>query len=107
MIVDLRTYTLKPNQMPTYVALMKEEGLEFMAPIRDRLLGYFQTEVGALNQIVHLWGYDSFEQRLRLREQLRERVQEPRFKQLPDKLLPLIERMDNQLLVPTEFSPIR
>lgn len=107
MIVDMRTYTLKPNRGPEYIDLMKAEGLEFLAPIRDRLLGYFQTEVGPLNQVVHLWGYESFEQRLELRAQVRERLDDARFRDLPDRLLPLVERMENRLLLPVDFSPIR
>lgn len=35
-----------------------------------RLLGYFITEIGELNAVVHLWGYDSFEERARRRAAL-------------------------------------
>ena len=27
------------------------------------LIGYFTTEIGTLNQIVHMWGYESMAQR--------------------------------------------
>ena len=32
-------------------------------PILGRLIGYFQTEIGDLNHVVHLWAYDSLEDR--------------------------------------------
>lgn len=58
MIYDFRMYTLKPGATPEYRAGVKEVGL----PIRQRngvvLAGWYHSEIGALNQVVHIWGYD-------------------------------------------------
>ena len=58
MIYDYRMYTLKPGATADYRAGVKEIGL----PIRQRhgvtLAGWYWSEVGALNQVVHIWGYD-------------------------------------------------
>ena len=57
MIYDFRLYTLKPGATPEYRAGAKEVGL----PIRQRhgvaLSGWYYSDVGALNQVVHIWGY--------------------------------------------------
>ena len=58
MIYDFRMYTLKPGATPDYRAGAKEIGL----PVRQRhgaaLAGWYWTEIGALNQVVHIWGYN-------------------------------------------------
>ena len=58
MIYDFRVYTLKPGATPEYRAGVKELSL----PIRQRhgvaLAGWYWSEIGALNQVVHIWGYE-------------------------------------------------
>ena len=41
--------------MPEYVRLYEEEGLAIQEPILGHLVGYYTTEIGPLNQVVHLW----------------------------------------------------
>jgi hypothetical protein len=57
MIYDFRVYTLKPGSTPTYMAAVEELSL----PIRQRygikLAGWYYSDVGELNQVVHIWGY--------------------------------------------------
>ena len=58
MIYDFRMYTLKPGATAEYRAGVKELSL----PIRQRhgvtLAGWYWSEVGPLNQVVHIWGYN-------------------------------------------------
>lgn len=57
MIYDLRIYTLKPRTVPIALAQF-----ERALPTREkysRLGAFFTTEVGTLNQIVHIWPYES------------------------------------------------
>ena len=58
MIYDFRVYTLKPGATPDYMAAVKELAL----PIRQRygikLAGWYYTDVGELNQVVHIWAYE-------------------------------------------------
>ena len=59
MIVDIRTYNIVPRKMAEYLTLFEEHAL----PVQRRHIGdplaYFQTIHGALNQVVHIWGFDS------------------------------------------------
>ena len=59
MIYDFRVYTLKPGATEDYRAGVKELSL----PIRQRhgvaLAGWYWSEIGALNQVVHIWGYEN------------------------------------------------
>jgi hypothetical protein len=104
MIVDQRRYTLKPGSLPQYVAAYEEQALAVQREILGNLLGFFVVETGELNQIVHFWGYDSFEERARRRAELRRDASWQRFGEVA---FPSIVKQECQLLIPTSFSPIR
>lgn len=102
MIVEMRTYLLHPGKLPEFMRLMRETGIGIEAPILGRLMGYFSTEVGSIDKVVHLWGYDSFEERQRRRRELASNADWQAF--VPE-VLPLIRQMKNELLNPASFSP--
>lgn len=105
MIVEERCYLLRmPYGPQDYLALYEAEGLAVQRETLGNLLGYFHTEVGGLNTMVHLWGYDSFEDRMRRRAAL---SADPSWQSYLARVRPMIESMSNRLLVPTSFSPIR
>jgi hypothetical protein len=104
MIVEERIYTLYPGKQAEYLKHYQEEGLEVQSRILGRMVGYFTTEVGPLNQVIHMWGYDSFEERLRRRAEL---FKDPTWLGYVAKIRPLILSQENKILLPTPFSPIR
>ena len=104
MIVEERIYTLYPGKQAEYLKYYQEEGLEVQSRILGRMVGYFTTEVGPLNQVIHMWGYDSFEERLRRRAEL---FKDPTWLGYVAKIRPLILSQENKILLPTPFSPIR
>jgi hypothetical protein len=59
MIVDLRLYTVVPNRLPEFVALYESEAWPLQKRYLGRCLGWYATVEGALNTVVHMWGYDS------------------------------------------------
>jgi len=63
MIVDHRTYTLRPGTLPEYFAKYEEAGLKVQMKHLGRMVGYYFTEIGPLNQIVHIWAYVSLAER--------------------------------------------
>jgi len=65
MIIEHRTYTFHPGKIPEFLSYYLPEALALQRRILGNLLGYFSVEVGPLNQFVHLWGYESFEDRAR------------------------------------------
>ena len=105
MLVEERCYVLQmPYGPQDYLKLYEAEGLDIQRAALGKLLGYFHTEVGELNTMVHLWGYDSFEERLRRRSAL---GADPAWQRYLDRVRPMIASMSNRLLLPTSFSPIR
>jgi hypothetical protein len=104
MIVEERCYTLKPGTVQLYYRDYDPRGLEIQKRILGNLIGYFHTEIGELNQIVHLWGYDSLAERERRRALLAaDAAWLDYLKQSPD----IIVKMESRILVPAPFSPIR
>ena len=103
MIVEMRTYTIRVGGMPPFLRHYEQEGLPIIRPILGNLLGYFTTDIGELNQVVHLWGYADMLDRATRRATLNANADWIAF---TPKILPLIERMQNQILQPTAFSPI-
>ena len=104
MIVEERVYRIKPGKMPEMLKAYQEIGLEIQKEKLGNLIGYFQTEIGGLNSLVHLWGYSSLDDRQRRRSEL---AREPQWQRYLEVSTPLIDTMDNRILVPTDFSPIR
>jgi hypothetical protein len=104
MIVEQRTYTLQVGKVPEYLKLYEAEGLAIQTRILPRMVGYYTTEIGPLNQIIHMWGYESFEERTRKRAEL---GGDPGWQAYVAKIRPLILSQETKILLPTSFSPVR
>jgi len=61
MIYEIRVYTLKPGCVAEYEKRFAE-AVETRTKYSP-LYGMWHTEIGPLNQIVHIWAYDSLQQR--------------------------------------------
>jgi hypothetical protein len=63
MVVDLRTYTVAPGKLKAYLEAYEREGYPTQIRYLGEPIGYFTTEVGTLNRVVHLWKYESLADR--------------------------------------------
>lgn len=63
MIIDHRTYTLHPGKLGEFLKLYESEGLPIQRRHLGEPFGWFTTAIGNVNQIVHLWRYDSLADR--------------------------------------------
>jgi hypothetical protein len=103
MIYELRTYRLKTGTVPAYLKLVEEEGIAIQRAHLGDLVGYFFSEIGPLNEIVHVWAYPSLDERERRRTTL---AGDPAWQVFLPKIQALIETMENKILKPTSFSPL-
>ena len=69
MIIEYRTYLLRPGTVPNFMQRF-EEGLSARQQF-SKLGGIWHSEVGTLNQVVHVWPYESFEARERIGQEAR------------------------------------
>jgi hypothetical protein len=104
MIVEERIYRIKSGRLARYLKLVREEGLAIQQPILGNLIAYFTTEIGTLNQVIHMWGYSDFEERMRRRKVL---ADDARWQEFIPRLTENIESLENRLLLPTDFSPMK
>ncbi|GAB2889168.1 NIPSNAP family protein [Paralcaligenes sp. KSB-10] len=70
MIFEHRTYTVAHGQMDSYLARYEEFALPLQLKHLGRLLGFFVSEIGPLNQVLHIWVYDDLADRERRRAAL-------------------------------------
>ena len=104
MIVEERIYTLHPGKVPEYMKHYENEGLAVQTRHLPRMVGYFTTEIGPLNQVVHMWGYDSLDQRAERRAALGD---DPAWQAYVAKIRPLIITQESKILLPMPWSPIK
>jgi hypothetical protein len=102
MVVEARIYSIRSGAMLRYLDLVRNEGLAIQQRILGRLIGYFTTEIGTLSQVTHMWAYASLEDRTHRRSQL---AGDPQWQAFVPRLAEYIERAENRILVPTDFSP--
>jgi hypothetical protein len=103
MVIDYRGYTLIPGTVDQFLECFEKEGLQVQLDILGNFLGIFRTEVGHVNEIIHLWGYENALERQIRRDKL---FQDPRFYVYVAKQRKLILSQDVRLLTPADFSPI-
>ena len=104
MFVDERIYTLHAGQVPSFLKLYEAEGMEVQLRILGRMVGYYFTDFGPLNQIVHMWGYDSLDDRYERRKQLQASEQ---WQSYARQMRPMVAKVENKLLVPAPFFEVK
>ena len=95
MYVEERIYQLKIGAAPQYLRHYEDEGMAIQLKHLPHMVGYYVTEVGPLNTIVHLWAYESLDQRDRCRAAM---SADPAWQAYVGKIRPLMERQESRLL---------
>ena len=70
MLYELRTYTVKPGTLGDMVKAASTVSQEIRGNDYGKLEGYWSSEIGALNQVMHLWSYPDYNERARVRGEL-------------------------------------
>jgi hypothetical protein len=70
MIYELRTYTVRQGTLPEVIRLSGTLSRDIRKDDYGKLVGYWATEIGPLNQVMHLWSYTDLNERQRLRTEL-------------------------------------
>lgn len=105
MIVEQRIYTLRPGEVAAYFELYRERGYGVQTEHLGPLVGYYSTDTGTLNQIIHMWAYENMDDRETRRQNL---YADQRWKDLVPLLFAKIVKMENRILVPAPFfDPLR
>jgi hypothetical protein len=96
MIYELRTYTVKPGGLGDMIKAASTVSRDVRGDNYGKLEGYWSTEIGPLNQVMHMWSYNSYEERTKLRAEL---AKNPRWTgEYTPLIFPLLVRQDVRLL---------
>ena len=97
MIVEFRTYKMQPGSIPTV-----EDRFGQALPARAKLsplAAFWHTEVGPLNEIIHVWPYESFEERTRVR------AESTKLEGWPPNIREFVVAQKSEIFIPAPFSP--
>jgi hypothetical protein len=104
MYFEMRIYTIRPGMLSDYMAHFENIGLPIIKRYAE-LVGYWYTDIGDLNQVIHIWRYESLDQRTARRKKLFE-DREWQSKFLPDAMR-MLEKQENRIMHAAGFSPIK
>jgi len=101
-VVDHRIYTLAPRGMPEFLEVFERLALPILREHLGEPLAFYTSSIGPLNQVVHLWGYDSlddFERRSLARDS------DPRFGAYLQATRHLVVAQETRIIRPVRFAP--
>jgi hypothetical protein len=97
MIYEVRTYTLKPGSTAEF-----ESRFEKRHPYREKhskLGAFWHTEMGPLNQVIHVWEYNDLNHRARAREAAN---RDPNLQRIPGGREFVVEQQ-SEIVTPAPF----
>ena len=97
MIYEVRTYTLKPGTVPQAEQAFADKIAERVK--LSPLAGFWRSEVGTLNQIIHIWPYKDTNERAKIRAEVVEK------KVWPPAIADFVVNMESKVLTGAPFSP--
>ena len=101
-IYEMRTYSVIVGKMPEVVAHYSQEGWHALAKHPPKLVGYFTGDVGALNELIHVWKFDDDADRRAFWAGV---YADPDFQAFVAKLRPLIREQSNKLMLSAPWGP--
>ena len=60
-VVDHRIYTIRPRCMAAFIEAFDQLAMPILLRHLGAPLAFYTSSIGPLNQVVHLWGYDSLD----------------------------------------------
>lgn len=101
-IYELRTYDVVVGKMAEVVSLYNTEGWPAVQRHPERLVGYFTGDVGAINQIIHLWKFEDDADRRAFWAGV---FADETFMAFARKLRPLLLSQNNKLMLASPWGP--
>jgi hypothetical protein len=101
-IYELRTYSAIVGKMGELTALYNNEGWPALSKHPQKLVGYFTGDVGAINELIHLWKFDDDADRRAFWAGV---FADPEFMAFAAKIRPLIREQNNKLMLASPWGP--
>jgi hypothetical protein len=104
VILEERTYVIKPGEVQAYLERYERHGKPIHWQYLGEPVGWFVTDAGELNQVVHLWRYASMAEREARRAAL---YADPGWNAYRAQAGERVVHQSNRIMRPTAFSPMR
>ena len=106
MLLDVRTYTCRPQTIKKHIALYEKMGKAPQTRHLGQPLAYLTTETGNVNQYIHIWVYEDAGDRERRRAAM---WQDPEWLAYIEESAKMgaLEAQENRLMTPVSFFPIK
>ena len=101
MIYDMRTYDIAMGKTPEYMAAVREIALPVRESYGVKLAGWYYTDVGALNKVVHIWAYRDYAHFEEAREAFR--TDERWVNDYVPRVKGIVLRQENQIMLASDF----
>ena len=101
MIYDMRTYDIAMGKTPEYMAAVREVALPVRESYGVKLAGWYYTDIGALNKVVHIWAYRDFAHFEEAREAFR--TDERWLNDYVPRVKGIVLRQENQIMRASDF----
>ena len=102
-IFELRTYTLQVGKLAKAIQVYEELGWPALKKYKSNILQYYIGDVGALNQIIHVWGFQDDNLR---RELWKKIYADEDFIKFATEFRPLVITQENKLMTAAPWMPI-
>jgi hypothetical protein len=101
-LYELRWYRSHPGRIGEWIGHIKD-----IMPIREKYsknVGLWQTEMGQLNEAVHMWAYRDLNERAAVRAKA---IADPDWQAFLGRSAPLLVDMKSIILIPAPSSPMK
>jgi hypothetical protein len=105
MIFDLRIYTFKPGMQTAWLALYEEHAYPIQLEYLGKPVAFTTTEIGPLNQAIHLWAYADLAERDTKRNAMQKDPRWHAYLKLNVETS-YLQHQENRILRSTSFSPL-
>ena len=97
----MRTYDIAMGKTPEYMAAVREIALPVRESYGVKLAGWYYTDIGALNKVVHIWAYRDYAHFEEAREAFR--TDERWVNDYVPRVKGIVLRQENQLMLASDF----
>ena len=97
----MRTYDIAMGKTPEYMAAVREVALPVRESYGVKLAGWYYTDIGALNRVVHIWAYRDYAHFKEAREAFR--TDERWLNDYVPRVKGIVLRQENQIMRASDF----
>jgi hypothetical protein len=105
VLVDHRTYLIKPGKMQAYLDLYEKHGFPAQVRHLGKPMAYMVTESGEMNSTVHIWVYEDAADRAKRRAGMMADPDWQNYLKLSGEA-GYIEKQTTKLMTPAKFAPL-